>query len=215
MPESVADDGSRQLPVDWFALIGIAVTVALHLALQSQKPNPVFIAGACLYWACFVAVRGFRHPRVFRQWGFRSENLLRASAIPAVLLGAAALALGAYAFAQGRFVLPLDAVLLFLLYPVWGLAQQFLALGVAVQNLELVPALGRPWLLAVIGAALFGAVHAPDWWVVAATFLLELILVPVFLRYRNLWPLGVLHGWLGVLFYLLGLGRNVLAECLG
>jgi uncharacterized protein len=136
--------------------------------------------------------------------------------VAAVLFTAGALALGAYAYWQGRLWLPLYAVLLFLLYPVWGLIQQFLALGVAVQNLELVPVLSRQkWLLAVLSAVLFGAVHAPDLRVVAATFLLELILVPIFLRYRNLWPLGVVHGWLGMLFYLWGLGRDVVAESFG
>jgi hypothetical protein len=208
--------GGRQPAPDWFALTGIVVTVALHLLLQSHKPNLFFIVGACLFWAGFVAVRAWRDPGVFRRWGFRSDNLLWASAVPAALLAVAVLVLGAYAFWQGRLWLPLYAVLLFLLYPIWGLAQQLLALGIAVQNLELVPALARRrWLLALLGAALFAAVHAPDLWVVAATFLLELILVPVFLRYRNLWPLGVLHGWLGALFYLWGLGRDVWADTFG
>jgi hypothetical protein len=213
MSEPLIGEGNRQATADWFALVGIVVTVALHLALQSQKPNPVFIACACLFWGAFVVAKGVLRPGVFREWGFRADNLMRASAFPAALFAAAALALAAYAWWHGSFWLPPHAAWLFLLYPVWGLAQQFLALGVAVQNLELVPAVRqRRWLLALLGAALFGAVHAPDWWVVVATFLLELVLVPVFLHWRNLWPLGVLHGWLGVLFYHWALGRDVLAE---
>jgi hypothetical protein len=216
MPKSLANGDCRQLAPDWVALAGIVVTVALHLTLQSQRPSPAFIAGACLFWAGFVAVRAFRDPGVFRRWGFRSDNLLRASTVPVLLFTAVALVLGAYGFWQGRLGLPLYTALLFLLYPLWGLIQQLLVLGIAVQNLELVPVLNRnKWLLAVLGSALFGAVHAPDLWVVAATFLLELVLVPLYLRYRNLWPLGVLHGWLGVLFYFWGLGRDVWAESFG
>jgi hypothetical protein len=216
MPEPPGNSGRRLSAADWFALAGVFVTVALHLILQSQKPNPAFIAGACLFWAAFALVQGARDPGAFRRWGFRSDNLLRACALPAVLLAAGALGLGAYAWWQGRLGLPLGAVPLFFLYPIWGLAQQFLALGVAVQSLERLPGWrGRPWLLAASGAALFGAVHAPDLGVVAATFVLELVLVPVFLRYRNLWPLGVVHGWLGVLFYIWGQGRDLFAEGFG
>jgi hypothetical protein len=216
MPQPLANGDRRPSAPDWFALAGIAVTIALHLVLQAKKPSPAFIIGACVFWAGFVVVRVFRDPGAFRRWGFRSDNLLRASMVPAVLLAAGVVALGAYACWQGHFWLPLHVILLFLLYPLWGLTQQFLALGIAVQNLELVPALGRQkWLLTLLGAALFGAIHAPDLWVVAATFLLELVLVPLYLRYRNLWPLGILHGWLGVLFYVWGLGRDVFAESFG
>jgi hypothetical protein len=41
----------------------------------------------------------------------------------------------------------------------------------------------------------FGLIHAFNLRLVVATFLLELAIVPLFLLYRNLWPLGLLHGW--------------------
>ena len=50
---------------------------------------------------------------------------------------------------------------------------------------------------------------------VVATFLLELAIVPLFLLYRNLWPLGLLHGWLGGLFYLWVEGRDLWVERFG
>jgi hypothetical protein len=198
---------------DWVGLAGVVVTVVLHLTLQVRGPNPFFIGGACLFWACFVVLRVRRDEGAFRRWGFRGDNLGRASAIPAALFAAGALALAACGAWRGTLRFPLHTSLLFLLYPAWGLVQQFLALGVAVQSLERMPAIGRSKvMLALLGAALFGAVHAPDLWAVAATFLLELVVVPLYLRYRNLWPLGVLHGWLGVLFYLWGEGRDMWAE---
>lgn len=201
---------------DWLAVSGVVVTIALHLALQWKGPNPIFIAGACLFWSVFIAYRAYGDKHAFCRWGFRRDNLGRASVVPAALLATGAVVLGAYAWYQERFWLAPHVLLLFALYPLWGVTQQFLALGIAVQNLELVPVLGnRRWLLTGIGAALFGAVHAPDLWLVAGTFLLELILVPVYLRYRNLWPLGIVHGWLGVLFYAWGLGRDLFAENFG
>ena len=83
MPESIRNSGGGSPAPDWVALAGIIVTVSLHLTLQSRGPSPVFIAGACVFWAGFVAVRTVRDPGILRRWGFRSDNLMRASAVPA------------------------------------------------------------------------------------------------------------------------------------
>jgi hypothetical protein len=216
MPEAAPADGERQSGPDLVALAGVAVTVGLHLTLQARGPNPAFIFGACLGWAVFVAVRARRDRGALRRWGFRADNLARASIVPAALLAAGALGLAAWGYCHGTLRFPAHAAPLLLLYPIWGVAQQFLTLGLAVQNLELLPAVGRrKAALVLLGAALFAVVHAPDIWVMAATFLLELAVIPLFLRHRNLWPLGVMHGWLGGLFYLWGLGRDLWAENFG
>jgi hypothetical protein len=201
---------------DWPALIGAAGTVVLHLVLQANGPNPFFIAGACLFWTAFVVVRVCQDRGILRRWGFRADNLARASAVPAALLIVVASAFAVYAGPHGTLRFPPHAAWLLLLYPAWGLVQQFLVLAVVVGNLEQVPVLARRkgWLV-VLGAALFASVHAYDGWLVAGTFFLELVLVPLYLRYRNLWPLGVLHGWLGALFYLWILGRDMWVENFG
>jgi len=41
------------------------------------------------------------------------------------------------------------------------------------------------------------------------------LIIPLYFRYRNLWPLGVLHGWLGAFFYLWVLGRDMWVENFG
>src|SRR5262249_9091132 len=86
---------------------------------------------------------------------------------------------------------------------VWGVIQQFLALGVVVGNLERIRGLGeRKPALVILCAVLFGLVHLYDIRLAVGTFLLELLLIPLYLKDRNIWPLGVLHAWLGVPFYL-------------
>ena len=91
-----------------------------------------------------------------------------------------------------------------------------LALGIVVNNLERIDGLGRrPALVALTAAVIFGAVHADDLRLAAGTFAIELVLVPLYLRDRNLWPLGVLHGWVGGLFYLWVLNRDLWAENFG
>jgi hypothetical protein len=198
------------------AVIGVAATIALHFVMQAAGPNPYFIAGVCLFWAVFVAVRAWQRPGVLRAWGFRADNLVRAAVLPGLLLLVIAGGCAAYAAVQGQLQLPLHALPLFLLYPAWGVFQQFLALGIVVNHLEKVRDLRRrPGLVALVAAALFGAVHAGDLRLVAGTFVLELLLVPLYLQSRNLWPLGLVHGWAGGLFYLWVLRRDLWLENFG
>ena len=67
----------------------------------------------------------------------------------------------------------------------------------------------------LLGSAIFALVHVYDWRLAAATFGLELAVIPLYLRNRNLWPLGILQGWLGALFYLWVLNIDVWAETFG
>jgi hypothetical protein len=200
------------------ALIGTAVTIALHLALAATTAGPSvpFIVGACVFWTAFVVVRTRQDRTAFRAWGFRTDNLGRASVIPAVLFLVAAGGMAAYTALNGSLRFPPHTLLLFLVYPVWGVVQQFLALGIVVTNLERVDRLrGRRATVVLIGAVLFGLVHVYDARLVAGTILLELIIISLFLAYRNVWPLGFLHGWLGGLFYLWVLNRDLWAEAFG
>ena len=61
---------------------------------------------------------------------------------------------------------------------------------------------GALTLLWLGASVLFGLAHIYDWRLVAGTIGLELVVILLYWRYRNLWPLGVLHGWMGALFYL-------------
>jgi hypothetical protein len=93
------------------------------------------------------------------------------------------------------------------------LIQQVLALGIVLVNLERLPGWGqRKPAVVLVTAMLFGLIHAYDVRLVAGTFLLEVVLATMFLRFRNVWPLGVLHGWLGGLFYLWVLNRDLWLE---
>lgn len=119
---------------------------------------------------------------------------------------------GCIGAARGTLVLDAHLLPLLVLYPLWGLVQQVLVLGLLVHNAL---ALGAPRPAAVaLAAAGFAAVHAPDWTLCAATALLGLINAVLFFRYRNVWPLALLHGWLGALFYRWVLARDVWAELL-
>jgi hypothetical protein len=199
-------------------LAGTAVTVGVHFILiaAAQGPRTGFIAGACLFWLGFILVRVRQNKQVLREWGFRRDNLGWTAMFAALVFAIAAAGLAGFGVLHGTLGFPLHALPLFLVYPVWGVIQQFLALGIVVNNLEWIRGLGeKKVLLVLLIAVLFGLIHIYDTRLALGTFFLELVTVPLFLRYRNLWPLGVLHGWLGGLFYLWVLNRDLWAETFG
>ena len=182
----LAGDVSAGQP-DRLALVGAAVTGVLSLIPVPVWPwGAVFIAGACLFWAAFIIVRARQDRGVFRRWGFRADNLLEASVLPAAVLVAGAGCLAALGCLRGTFRFPAHALLLFLVYPVWGVIQQFLMLGVVASNLERIDVLGRrKMLLVLIVALIFGLLHINREFnlrLVVATFLLELLIVPLYSR---------------------------------
>jgi len=201
---------------DWVALIAVAVTIAAHLVWQARGPSTAFIVGASVFWIVYAVIRTRRDSGALRYWGFRRDNLFQASRVPAAILVAAAAGFALYANWQDTLRFPLHAWLLLLLYPIWGLIQQFLVLGVVVTNLELLPIWGqRKVLIVVSSAVLFGLIHGFDPLIMAGTCALELACIPLYLKDRNLWPLAVLHGCLGALFYLWVLGRDMWVENFG
>src|SRR5215813_13992680 len=62
-----------------------------------------------------------------------------------------------------------------------------------------------------VGAALFGAVHLPNWTLCALTAIACTIWMTLFLRWPNLWVHGLSHGWLASLAYIYVLGEDPLA----
>lgn len=168
-----------------------------------------FIVAAILGWALYVYVRHHRQPGVLRYWGFRGdmfrENFMR-------LLPLAGIAVALFAgvgYGRGTLIWSWHLLPVLLLYPVWGVIQQFLVVGLVAGNLS--DFAGRRFSRATVvavTAVLFSSVHFPALLLVAGTFILAVVYTVVYLRTRNLWALGLYHGWLGAFFYFFVLGRD-------
>ena len=209
------DAPERARSPDWLALGGVLATIALHFVLQADGPNPWFIGGACLAWSAFVGVRVWQKPARLREWGFRADNLLAAVRLPLVFFMAAAAAMAAYAGLRGALALPGHPAL-WLTYPIWGVMQQFMALGIVVSNVaRLPPFRDHEGRVVTFAALAFGAVHLYDWRIALAMLAFEALATLHYLRHRNLWPLGAAHGWLGALFYAWVLQRDLWGEGFG
>ncbi len=199
-----------------FELCAAAMTAAGKFVftdwLEYQLPYTV---GAIIFWAAYVMLRHKADESVVRRWGFRHAGLREA----AVLSGLAFLAGGGfcvgYALISGEALVNWNLALLLLLYPAWGLVQQFLVVALLADNLMALMRERTPEFVVVMVAALvFSAVHVPETELMIATFFLGTATTLIFFRTRNLWMVGLLHGWFATLFYFLVLRHDPLTPLL-
>jgi hypothetical protein len=194
--------------IHWSEFVAVVATGVLHLVFKSLGAKGLFIALASVSWTGYIVWRVRRDRTMWESWGFRTDNLRQAFFWPSVVFVVSGMAMAWYGVMTGRVLWQGHMLFLLLLYPLWGILQQFLVQALGVHNLmQLFPRHGL--LLAMpVGVILFAGVHFPNWRLMLATGLLACFFIPLYLRDRNLWPLGLYHGWLGTFFYLWVLGRD-------
>lgn len=195
--------------------MAVAATGVLHLVCKPLGLQWFYIVVAVAFWIGVVVLTAKRRPAVLREWGFRRDNLgpaFRASAavfVPLMFL------MSVIAWFRGDLLVSASMAAMLLLYPAWGLVQQFLVQALLVTNLAKGPLRNHHILLIAVGGALFSVVHLGNSLLVFATALVGAVFVHLYLKFRNLWPLGLFHGWLATLFYLWILHRDKLTEIFG
>ncbi|RPH47097.1 MAG: hypothetical protein EHM91_06485 [Planctomycetota bacterium] len=177
----------------------------LHLKLQ-------FLVPCVVAWTAYLGVRVGRDRAVAAEWGLRLDNLKSAAPPILAVFAAGVAALYAWHVAFGGRPVPRDAWILFLLYPIWSLIQQFVLQALLAANLERL-GLARAAVVPV-AALLFGAVHLPDWRLAALCAISGTAWTTIYLRRRHLPLLALSHAWLGALAYYWVLGRDPWGEML-
>jgi hypothetical protein len=92
-----------------------------------------------------------------------------------------------------------DGLLAWVAYVPWGIFQQYALNGYFLNRFH--RTLSRRAAPMVV-AALFSGVHLPNWFLMAVTLLAGYCSVQIYLRYKNLYFLGLIHGTIGFLLYL-------------
>ena len=162
-------------------------------------------------WLVYIAVRIRRHPRLIHAWGFSSKNLRPTVLITAPVTAAALAGAVLYGLLSGQALLHWHMWVVLLLYPAWGVVQQFLLVVLVAGNLDRMSRGRLPRLLIVLPTALlFGVVHIPIPILMGITFFMGCFTTTMFLRYRSVWALGVFHGLLATALYYFVLGQDPL-----
>lgn len=180
-------------------VVGVFLLILIHIWWAARYTH--------LAWLAILAIVVYSHWRRHESlaWlGFRRANFLRCvrDFAPLILgLAGVPLALGAW-MGTLRPSHPVAPVPFVAYYCVWGTFQQYALNGYFVNRLRAAagPA-GQRWV-PLLAATLFGAVHAPNWFLVTVTFTLGLLCARIYLTYRNLYFLGIAHGLIGSALYM-------------
>jgi len=134
--------------------------------------------------------------------GFKWIGPVRRFAQPFALLALVAVALMAIgvAFRTLRDVTWQGAVSSLGLYLAWGFFQQYLLNGYFVNRFT--NYLGDPARAPIHAAIFFSVAHMPNWFLMLVTFIGGYVCARIYLKYRNLYFLGLAHGVVGFLIYL-------------
>ena len=162
-------------------------------------PMPVQRA---LYWMAIVVVIGLT---VLRRERLQALGLAPAHTLQSVWIIAAAAALAILAVLTAQWLgtlhaLPrighLSARTRIIGYVIWSVVQEFLVQVFVLTRLMRL--LERRSLAIALTALLFAIAHVPNPILILLTLIWGLIASPLFLRYRNLYTLGLAHAILGL-----------------
>ncbi|MEP0547160.1 MAG: CPBP family glutamic-type intramembrane protease [Rhodothermales bacterium] len=190
----------------WLEMGAVALTGVGHLVFSAHDASGVFIPLAAGGWGSYVGYRAATEPGFLGDLGLTGRDLGPAFRDTSILAAGAITGMVVVGAAQGTLTVDADLLPLLALYPAWGIVQQTLVQGFVTRHLD-DAGLG-PWAVTPLSAVAFGSVHVPNWKLTAATTALGAAYAPLWLRHRNVWPLGLYHGWLGAAYYRWVLDRN-------
>lgn len=201
----------------YFEIIAVVLTaLGKFLFMDALKWRFPFIATAIILWSFYVIYQSKTKPGITKYWGFRTDNFTKVvkTILPFGIFSLAVfLGLG---FWQHSINISWHIIPILILYPVWGIIQQFLLIALTVGNLQDYQNIPfSTGLTLIFPAALFGLIHYPSGWLIAATFVLAIFYGLIYVKERNIYALGIFHGWLGGFFYYTVLNRDPFMEVFG
>lgn len=200
-----------------YEIIAVLATAAgKFIFMDFLQWKLVFIIISTLGWAYYVYIRNKKEPGILAHWGFRLDNVNK---VLRMVLPFGILAVITF-FVTGYFLgtinLNWHIIPILIFYPIWGVIQQFLVIGLMAGNLQDIQnqKLSKPAII-TLTALLFGLVHYPYYWLMIGTFVLALFYGFIYLKERNVYVMGLFHGWLGGLFFYTVVNRDPFAEVFG
>jgi len=135
--------------------------------------------------------------RDFAYFGIRNDNLKEATKWNVIVLGPFLLGLSIYAFING-INHPLHFCYAVLLYPIWGLIQQFVFQGIFLNACK---KMGFGYFSIPLAAFAYTIVHYPSMFMIVFTALGGLLFSTLFYFRPNIIPIGIFHGVFGAFLY--------------
>lgn len=198
-------------------LIAIVLTVlGKFICMDVLEWRLPFVLTALVGWFTYLLFQIRRSPQLPKHWGFRKDTfvsvLKRVAPFGVVAVG---LCFG-IGYVRGSLHLSWHIIPLLFLYPIWGTIQHFLMMALVAGNLQdLNHKRLSPALIILLSGLFFGGIHFPHYDLMIGTTLLAWFYSYQYLKERNLYVLGIFHGWLGAVFYYTLTTRDPFLEMFG
>ena len=213
MGEKVSISNKRRT----FEIIAVLITgLGRFLFVEYLNIRFPYIASACVFWIVYIFLRQKEVPQILSYWGLTFDNFKKTflELFPIAII----LSVSFYFIGNklGTNILNINILPILLIYPIWGIIQQFIMIGIFARNLKDSDEINLPTIgVVLIAAILFAVVHFPFQILVAATFLLAIVYVSLYFKGRNLLVMGIYHGWIGGLFFYTIMERDPFLEVFG
>ncbi len=186
-----------------FEIIAVLVTATgKFLFMDYLNWRFPFVVVAILFWFAYIFYRYKQNPKILNYWGFKTDNFKKVMfmVLPFGIIAVVIFLIVGYF--QNTINLTWHIIPILILYPIWGTIQQFLMIGLISGNLrDLKIKKLNNTIIIFLTAILFASVHYPINWLIIGTFILAIFYGYIYLKNKNLYVLGLFHGWLGGIFY--------------
>lgn len=186
-----------------FEIVAVFLTgFSKILFINILELHAVYIFSAIVFWVSYFLIRGLNNRELFFYWGLHLSNVGKPLKIVGIVGGVAVLSFILYGLYFNTILLSWNLVFVLLTYPFWGLVQQFVVMSILASNLRDYKGgiINSTWVI-FLTSFMFSIVHFPSIPLIIATFFMALFYSIVFMKFRNIIPLGIFHGIMGGLFY--------------
>ena len=191
----------------------VATGLLKYVFMDWLNLRAFYISAACIFWSVYIYKRYRGNKQILQHWGFRKNNFNQTFLFiaPFALLMTAAIVW--YGISYNAVFLNWHIIPVFIFYPAWGVIQQFLMLSLVAGNLRsITPVRLSKTQIILFTSLLFSMVHYPSLPLMVFTFFMELVFLAAYFKWRNLWALGLYHGWVASLLLFFVLGRDLWNE---
>lgn len=172
-----------------------------------------YVVITILAWLFYVIWRYKRDSLILKDWGFRTDNFKQVIKLILPFALFSILSFIIIGYYQETINITWHILPLLITYPIWGSVQQFLTIALVAGNLNEIKRIKlSKSAIILLTAILFSIVHYPSIWLMLGTFILALFYGYIYLKQKNIYVLGLLHGWLGALFYYTVVNQDPFAD---
>ncbi len=198
----------------WIEIAAVLATGLLKYVLMDWLNfRALYIAAACIFWTVYIYKRYRQNNFILQEWGFRKNHFKQAFLflLPFAVVMVAGIVW--YGIFYNAIFLNWHVIPVFVFYPAWGIIQQFLMVALVAGNLQEIKVvnLSKSGIF-LLTSLIFAWVHYPSLPLMVFTFFMELIFLAAYFKWRNLWVLGLYHGWVASLLLFFVLGRDLWNE---